>query len=93
MNAEQEPTLPFCRHHAPPADCTEVCQCGHRCTDHIQRAEESEDEDFGTIVHTGACQADGCDCVGWVHPENAYATMSAEEREAIRANNLAKLVK
>lgn len=43
---------PFCRHWGDPADCEEVCVCGHSCTEH-------------EFAEPGACLVVGCECQRW----------------------------
>lgn len=47
---------PFCRHWSDPADCEEVCVCGHGCIEHAW--------DGDTL-----CDVQDCDCLEWREKE------------------------
>ena len=44
---------PFCSHWDDPADCDNVCKCGHTCSQHYAQAWE------------WACVVEGCECTGF----------------------------
>lgn len=95
---ELDSAVRFCRHHAKPEDCTELCACGHRCIDHQMTSELSAEPGFGTIIHTGSCDVEGCDCAAWEVPlmsrmdqQPNRPVMSEQERTALRERNLRKL--
>lgn len=50
-----EDSGPYCRHYADPDDCEEPCG---RC-------------DHACSFHSEECKEAGCDCEGWVWPEDA----------------------
>ena len=45
---------PFCMHFGDPADCDELCVCGHQCHEHSYW-----DDDHG-------CEVEGCSCTKFV---------------------------
>ena len=48
---------PFCRHWGDPADCDDLCVCGHKCCEHAQ-----PDGSFPT-------ECSMCDCSEWREQE------------------------